>query len=62
MEPSFDAKGLAADLAVFTASILMHLTDDRPVPTELAERLWTAYDAAASVLEDLKRHHGVSRG
>ncbi len=59
MEAPFDAKGLAYDLAVFRASLLIHLTDDRLVPPDLAERLWTAHDAAASVLEDLKRRYNL---
>jgi plasmid maintenance system antidote protein VapI len=60
-EAPFDAKGLAYDLAVFRASVLIHLTNDRRVPPDLAERLWTAHDAAVSVLEDLKRRYDLNQ-
>jgi plasmid maintenance system antidote protein VapI len=59
MEAPFDVKGLAYDLSVFRASILIHLTDDRAVPADLAKRLWSAYDTATSVLEDLKQQYDV---
>lgn len=60
MEADFDLEGLAKDLLAFRESVSFHLTDEPPVPREIAEKLWRAHDAAAAALDELKRRYGYA--
>ena len=58
MDADFDLEGLAKSLVAFRDSVSFHLTDEPPVPPEIAEKLWTAHDAVAATLDELKRRYG----
>ena len=62
MAAPFDIDELIKDLAAFRDSVSFHLTDERPVPPDLAEQLWSAHDVVASVLEELKRRYDATEG
>ena len=57
MEAPFDLEGLVKDLEAFRHSVSFHLTDEPPLPPDIAEPLWKTHDAVVSVLESLRRQY-----
>ncbi len=62
MEDPFELEGLAKDLAAFRDDVSFHLTDETPIPADLAEPLWRAHELVVAVLEELSRRYNFVEG
>jgi hypothetical protein len=60
MEAPFDVEGLGKDLAAFRDSVRFYLTDDRPIPPDLAEPLRQACDTVVATLDELSRRYNFN--
>ena len=59
MEATFDLEALVRDLEAFRDSVSFHLTDEPPIPTDLAEPLWKAHEAVVATLGELRRRYNL---
>ena len=59
MEAPFDLEGLVRDLEAFRDSVSFHLTDEPPIPTDLAEPLWRAHEVVVATLNELSRRYNL---
>ena len=62
MDAPFDLEGLVKDLEAFRHSVSFHLTDEPPVPADVADPLWKAHDTVVTVLESLRRQYNAPEG
>ena len=60
MEAEFDLEGSVKSLRDFCETVSIHLTDDPPIPTDIARPLLMAHDQVTGVLEQLRRRYGFS--
>jgi hypothetical protein len=60
MEAPFDLEGLARDLAAFRDNVGFHLTNEPPIPADLAEPLWRAHESVVRTLEELSRRYNLA--
>jgi hypothetical protein len=59
MEAPFDLEGLVKDLEAFRHNVSFYLTDEPPLPPDVAEPLWRAHDTVILVLESLRRQYAA---
>jgi hypothetical protein len=58
MKADFDLEGLAEDLIAFRVNVSFWLTDEHPLPPDIAEKLWTAHGIVAAAIEELEMRYG----
>lgn len=51
---------LVNGLTAFRDGLSSQLADERPVPSDLTERLWSVHHTVSSLLEDLRRLHDLT--
>jgi len=54
MKAAFDLEGLVRDLEASRDGVAFRLTNEPPVPPDVAEPLWKAHGTVVSVLESLR--------
>jgi hypothetical protein len=54
----FDADGLLRDLISFRENVGFRLMDDTPMPDDLSEPLWEAFQIVHKVIESMKEKYG----